>query len=481
MSTFSGLSTALSSLTAQRQALDVSGQNVANVNTVGYTRQRANLTSVGGVTVPSMFSVSNGVGNGTKVSDFARLGDVFLDTRVRVQTSSATYLKAVADGLKALEATVGEPSASKTGFSDQLTAMWGAWNDLANTPDTEAARSVVLETSSAVAARLGSMYAAARTEWNQQYDTAVALVAKTNATAANVADLNARIQQITNSGGVANELIDARDLAVTELAALVGGTVQYGNDGQVDVLVGGNPLVAGSTARELKVSGAPSFGHVMGTAGGEATAVTIEWASRPGSSAGLDGGQLAGILAVLAPANETGTGGPLAEAAARYDRLAVDLARQVNDLHAGAYTVDGQPGGEFFTFTGQPGALSLTVAITDPSRIAVSASAQDQLDGSVAARLAALGTTPGGPDAQWNAFVVDLGSRTSSAGARAAVSEVARASAVSQQLANASVDLDEETVNMVAYQRAYEGAARVLTAIDQMLDTLINRTGVVGR
>jgi flagellar hook-associated protein 1 FlgK len=81
----------------------------------------------------------------------------------------------------------------------------------------------------------------------------------------------------------------------------------------------------------------------------------------------------------------------------------------------------------------------------------------------------------------WSAFVVDLGVKSASATSRATVAEAARATASAAQLAQTSVDTDEETVNMLAFQRAYEGAARVLTAVDEMLDTLINRTGVVGR
>ena len=63
----------------------------------------------------------------------------------------------------------------------------------------------------------------------------------------------------------------------------------------------------------------------------------------------------------------------------------------------------------------------------------------------------------------------------------AAITEATRSNAEGLQMSNASVDVDEEAVNMLTYQRAYEGAARVLTAIDAMLDTLINRTGLVGR
>ena len=94
MSTFSGISTALSSLIAQRTALDVAGQNVANANTDGYTRQRADLGAVSTVQVASMFSTGDGVGSGVRVTSISRATDPFLDAKLRSQTSGASYLAA---------------------------------------------------------------------------------------------------------------------------------------------------------------------------------------------------------------------------------------------------------------------------------------------------------------------------------------------------------------------------------------------------
>jgi len=481
VSTFSGLSTALSSLTAQRQALEVSGQNVANANTVGYTRQRATMSAVSATEVPSMFSVASGAGLGTKVTSIDRLADVFLDAKVRTATSSASYLAARADAYSTLEQGVGEPAT--TGLSGQLSTMWAAWQDVANTPDKTSARSVLLENAKAVADRLGTLYTTVRTQWDQTRTTTVALVDQVNTAAASIADLNTRIGEITASGGTAHELMDQRDQLATSLSSLVGATSELRPDGTLEVLVGGNALVSGKHASALAVVGATSFGQA--TSG---QAVSVVWSDRPTQDAGLDGGRVAGLLSVLAPADASGTGGVLAEAAAQYDTLATTLATQVNALHGTALTLptppatEGVPGGDFFAFTaGQPAALGLHVAITDPSAVAVAQAGSGALDSSVADAIAQLGSATTGPDALWNRAVSDLGVRVSSATSRADVAEAARSSAEGQQLAQASVDTDEETVNMLAFQRAYEGAARVLTAIDEMLDTLINRTGLVGR
>ncbi|NMM15748.1 MAG: flagellar hook-associated protein FlgK [Cellulomonas sp.] len=474
MSTFSGISTALSSLIAQRQALEVSGQNIANSNTVGYTRQRASISSLPAASVSSMFSTNNGPGQGTQVTGIERLGDVFIDTRVRTETAGSAYLSARSSAYTTLEQSVGEPST--TGLAAQLSTLWAGFHDVGNTPDKDSARSALLESAKAVVDRIATLYSAAGTQWTQARTTTVALVDQVNTTAANVADLNTRILSITNTGGSANELMDQRDLLVTQLSGLVGATARVRDNGTVDVLVAGNALVSGATTKALTVTGPTLFSGA--TAGG---AVGAEWASRPGVAVGLDGGRVAGLLSVLAPP-AGGNGGMLTEAAASYDALATKLANSVNALHSGATTVGGATGINFFAIDAtKPAALGLSVAITLPSDIAVATPGKGALDGSVADKIATLGTAADGPDAAWSSIVVQLGVRTASGASRATVAEASRASAASQQLAQMSVSTDEESTNMLAYQRAYEGSARVLTAIDAMLDTLINRTGLVGR
>jgi flagellar hook-associated protein 1 FlgK len=477
VSTFSGLGTALSSLIAQRQALDVSGQNVANANTVGYTRQRAAIASLPAASVASMFSTSNGVGLGSTVTGIQRLSDGFLDARVRTETAGASYLAAQSAASTQLEKSVGEPST--TGLAAQLSTLWGAWGDLSNTTQKESSRAVLLESAQAVVDRVASLYDAASTQWDHARTTTVSLVDQVNTTATNVAELNARILAISNAGSSPNELMDERDQLVVSLSGLVGATTRTRPDGQLDVYVAGNPLVDGSRVKALEVTGPTTFAQATGGA-----SVTVSWVGKPGMPVGLDGGRVAGLLAVTAPpGTPAGSGGMLTEAAASYDALAQKIHDDVNAIHSTATRTDGvTPGGDFFVIdAGKPPALGFRVAITDPAHIAVADATKGALDGSKGDAISRLGDSDTGPDASWAATVVRLGVRTASAASRANVAETSRAAAASAQLSQASVDTDEEAVNMLAYQRAYEGAARVLTAIDQMLDTLINRTGVVGR
>ncbi len=147
-------------------------------------------------------------------------------------------------------------------------------------------------------------------------------------------------------------------------------------------------------------------------------------------------------------------------------------------MHQAGKGLDGVTGRDLFTGTT---ARSLAVAVTDPAHVAAAAAGGGALDESNADALAALGKGPSSPDAGWRAFVSDVGARSQAATRRAGAQAVVVSDVMAAREAVSGVDIDEELTNMVMFQRAYEGAARMLTAVDQALDTLINRTGLVGR
>ena len=475
MSTFSGLSTALSSLTAQRQALEIAGQNIANVNTPGYTRQRLEIGAVSAGQGATLFSQGNLIGNGVQATSVSRLGDLFMDARVRTTTSSAAYLAARTDAYKRLESTIAEPG--DNGIAKQLDDFWSTWQDVATSPGSAAVGQVLLEAAGSVQRSIATGYTAVVTQWDQTRSKAESLVSDINSTASAVAELNDKIRQISVSGGNANELIDQRNVLTTSLSALAGATVRHREDGTVDVNVAGNPLVSGVTANKLKLTGSTEM------VGAEGNPVRVEWDRVPaGSPAALEGGELAGALSVLAPAED---GGLLAESAASYNALATKLAETVNTIHTTGVThIDGvqAQGGNFFTIDAtSPPALGLKVAITDTRQIVTGVAGGGANDSSIADKISQIGEDKDSPDTVWSAFVVTTGVKAKATLQSATVAEVARMTAEGLQLSQTAVDQDEESVNMLSFQRAYQGAARVMTAIDEMLDQLINRTGVVGR
>lgn len=476
MSIFSGLNGALTSLIAQSRALDTAGNNIANVNTPGYTRQRANLQSIEGAAAPSLHAIPGAAANGgVRVASIDRLGDLFLEARVRQESAASSCISAVSEVMSLLESTVAEPG--ENGLGAQLDTFFTSWADLANVPDSGAARAVLLESAHVLVDAIGAGYRAVESQWAAARGRAGAVAEEVNAIADSVADLNARIRSINTAGGSPNALVDQRQQHLVSLACLVGGEARPRPDGSVDVMLAGNALVRGEAVHHVRLSGPTAL------AGLDAAPLGLTW-TESGNAVGAIAGELRGLVSVLGPAGTPEVpGDALADLAARYDALATTLATSVNDLHTGAApagATQAPPASPpFFTLPADPrvpAALGLGVGV-GVGQIVTGGSGLGPLDSSIADAISQLTTAR---DA-WSRTVVDLGVNTRRASQRADNAQSNLDVATNALLARTGVNLDEETVALMASQRAYEAAARVITTIDQMLDVLINRTGVVGR
>jgi flagellar hook-associated protein 1 FlgK len=474
MSTFSALNTAFTGLSAARAAMNTAGQNIANANTEGYTRQRVTTSSVGAPANVGLAASNRPVaGQGVNVDAIARLGNAFADSRVRTSAAQAGYAGARAEALSGIEANLHEPGAD--GISAQLHTFWANWGDVANQPDSPATGGVLLQNAAVLTSKIAGGYTALDNQWTATRGTIDTMAADLNASASQVAALNGQIRSALAAGGAANELIDQRAQLAANIAALAGGTVRDNSDGTLDVVVGGNSIVSGTTTRAVTVTGGARLDDAAGAP------VKIEWADRPGQAVAMDGGKLAGTLSVLAPASG-GNGGPIAEAAKAYDEFAASLAAAVNAAHQNGSTPSGATGTDFFTFTagGHP-ALTLTVKPTDSSGVAAGKPGAGAYDGSNADLISQIGAGANSPDHAWSTIVTGTGVAAKSELLQSQLADAVSAAAVMAQSSGAGVDLDEENVNLLAAQQAYQAAARVMTAVDEALDILINRTGLVGR
>lgn len=480
VSTFGSLQTAYSGLSAARAGLDVTGQNMANVGTTGYTRQRIVQAEVG---APAQTGFVRGTaalaGQGVSVDAIARLASSTLDTRVRFSAGAAAYADTRATALDQLETGLHEPGAD--GLSAKLDGLWSAWSDLATHLDDPGSASALIGAAKTVATALSAGSSAIDAQWSATRSALATQVGELNDAAKQVADLNGAIRTAVASGGTANELLDQRDQLTEEIATLTGASVRDNGDGTVDVVIGGNPLVQGTTARGVTLDGPPTLGAMNTTGTGQPSAPSLRWVGGSVGPVALGGGSIAGGLSLLAPANDAHTGGALAEASAAYDRVATDLATTVNARHATGTTPSGATGTAFFALAaGVPAAQGLSVVPTDGSGLATR-SATGQFDASALTAIAGIGSGAGGPDATWATFVTGVGSASRTASSESTLTGLALTNARTQQQSSAGVDMDEENVSLLAYQHAYQGAARVLTAVDEMLDTIINRLGLVGR
>lgn len=458
MGTFDSISTALSGLYAQRQGLDVAAQNIANASTDGYTRQKVQMQSVGALSVPSLWGTSSSVPGGVNVTGISRMQDAYVDAQVRDSHAAQAQLTQSAGTLTSIESLFTEPST--TGLSEQLSGLWGAFQDVANQPGDTGVRASLLQKATTVTDWLNNAASSLSAQSSGMSTQIGAIVSQVNDAASRLAQLNGSIAAVQPSGVAVNELADQRDQLATQLATLVGGTVVTDDSGNVNVRMGGRELVAGTMASPL----------TSASVGGQ---TLVQWKS-DGSTATVPGGQLKALV--------DGVGTVIPQWTARIDQVASALTAQVNALQQSGYDLNGALGTPLFSGTT---AATVSVAITDPKLVAASAVAPTggsaSLDATVATKLGRIGATAGSPDAVYRGMVTDLGQTVRTTTDRVTTQDAIVASADQARQSVSGVSTDEEMTSIVAYQRAYEACSRVLTAVDSTLDTLINHTGLVGR
>jgi flagellar hook-associated protein 1 len=448
MSSFSGLTDALTALNAARYALDVTGQNISNANTPGYTRQRADLIEAGPVAgAPSLYATQHADSTVT-ASGTSRLNDPVIDMRARSEHGRNSYLQTSANTLSSVEDLFDEPS--NNGLAEQLNDFWNSWAAVANNPGDSAARNVVLQKASSVAGTLNEASAALGRLNQSLNDQAGATVTQINTATGQLAQLNSAIAVGTATGAADNQLLDQRDTLLMSLSDLAGAQSTINPDGTATVTIGGQTVVSSTTATAVSVNASNQL-------------------DVGGSIAGTAGGRLQGLLDGLTTTVPTYT--------AQLDSVAAALAGTTNAAQAGGYDLAGNPGGPLFA-GGTAGTIG--VAITDPSLLAASGTPGGNLDGSVALSVSRLGNSAVGADASYRTLIGTLATDSQRANQQATVQQSVTDSVDALAMSSSGVSIDEETTNLLTYQRAYQASSRVLTTVDQTLDTLINHTGTVG-
>ncbi|HZB18741.1 MAG TPA: flagellar hook-associated protein FlgK [Blastococcus sp.] len=465
MSTFSGLNTVTTALWAQRRALDVTGQNIANVNTEGYSRQRVDLQAIGGSAVPAFYSTSPGIGAGVSADDVQRIRDAFLEGRGHTEHANSARLLVEADALEQVQTAFREPG--NTGIQSLLADMWSGWEDVANEPDTDAGRAQVIQRMETLVGGIHFSNASLEAQWTQTRENLEVLVEDVNEAAGTIAELNKAIRGATQAGLPANDLADRRDVLVMKLADQVGATVRPGQYGSVDVVVGGMSLVSGSSASRLAVAG-PTDPDLI-TASDRPRLVTSA-GGHPVAAGGTAGGQLSALVTII-PGYR-----------AQLDGVAASLASALNAGQAAGFDRLGSAG---IAILGPPGAVTaatITMLFTDPALIAASGiGGAPNLDNSNADAIGKLRSDPLGVDAGYRTMIVELGVQAAVTIRNQDVQAVITTQVDAARESVAGVNIDEEMTNMLSFQHAYSAASRMVTAIDETLDQLINRTGLVGR
>jgi len=453
---FASLNSAARALDAQRLGLDVVGQNIANVNSPGYTRRALDLSPI-----PPNTKFS--AGGGVTVEDIHAQRDYLIERRLRTETSAERREAALADALGIVELALGKAGQS---VDADLSAFFDSFATLAENPTSAVSRNEVQDQGQNLAASFRAI-SSGLTSARQDADTQVgSVVEDINNIVERIRTLNQTIASSPPEARLAPQ--DAQALLVRQLTELADVSVLQRTDGGVDVSIGnGRPLVVGVTAYEVDATATGPSGYLQ---------LSTEGFSLTGE---ITGGKLGALLEV----RDATIPGYLTQ----LDELAYEVVQQVNDLHATGYDQSGTAGGDFFSFsaslTGSAGAaaaIRLDPAIVNDGSL-IAASGSTEVGGNTVARaIAALrdarvlsGGTATLSDA-WGQLVYRVGRDVKNA-----QSEQSNRSEILNQVESlrdqvSGISLDEEAAQMLRFQRAYEANARFFRLIDETLDMLFS-------
>lgn len=460
-SLFGILNSGAGAIRVNQRDLATVGNNIANAQTPGYTRQQLVRRAVDG---PN--DGKGAVGNGVDIDVIERVRDRFAEREYLAGREASSFADSRASWLSQVEAPFDETTTS--GVGDAIGSFFNSLRTLTATPNDTAARTAVRDAADAVGkafARASDGLDAVSSGVNSALPD---MVGEANSLAARIAALNSSIQRSEGAGGgPANDLRDQRDEAARQLIEKTGGQILESSQG-VTVLVGGRALVDGDRAGTLDTQNAAAGTRVVfRDSSGQTTDVTsLITRGKIGAALEVRDTVVAGLRTKL-------------------DSLAYDLATRVNEVHRAGVGKDGVGGRDLFTpLSGAPGAAkSLTVSaavLASTDAIAASGSLADQTGNLGATALAALDDEgrPALAGQRMNGYYASLAGEAGRQAAdangmqQAEMHRLDQVSALREQVSG--VTLDEEMAKVITLQASFAAAAKVVTTVDQMLQTILN-------
>jgi flagellar hook-associated protein 1 FlgK len=448
---FEGLQISRSGVAASQRALDVIAHNIANVSTPGHSRQRVEQVSTERLG-PSLLLGPGANGAGVAITSVSRAGDVVLDANVRSELGNSASLEVGLQTLSEIERALG-PHAD--GLSEALTAFWNGWEEVSLDSSSATARAQVIGAAESLSRALSGAAQEVDMVHAANVATASTKLEEQNTALAEVARLNGEIRAQHAIGDNANAMMDERDRQVDQLASSLGAKVHMTDGEMMNISVGGFEVVRGTNHSSLSISGDPG---TMQTDNGSTIASGGEIGAR------LFEGQAATTQVI-----------------AELDSLATTLRDVVNAQHQLGFDLAGTAGGDLFSATS---AADFGLASGFTADLLAASSSGASADGNHALDMAGLRNqngVSGTLNDQARSIVGRIGAAVLTAQTRADANDGVLATLQASRGAVSGVNLDEELTMLLQYQRSYEASARVMTSVDQMLDVLINRTGLVGR
>ena len=470
---FGTLNMGARSLQTQQMGVEVAGHNLSNVNNPNYSRQRVEIET--SLTLP--IGGLGSEGTGATVVSIKQIRDQILDDQITSEFSVSGSLGSQQRALQYAQANLGQridrqssgPDAAATatslagefGLAEGITTLFNSFQSVAVNPRDNTERTVLLENAKALASKFRQTDTRLQQLKTTLDDSLASDVTAANRLLTDVAKLNDQITDAENrTSGAANDLRDQRQGKIEELAKLVKVSVSRNATGVLSVAVGGTTLVTGKNQLDSLQS--------YDAGGGQMLVRTVTG----GTALPLTGGTMEGTI--------TARDGTIAKLRQDINSLASLVIGDVNATHATGYSLTGTTGANFFSGTN---ASNITLNGTldgNPHLVQASSSATIKGDNQVAVQLAQLAdkkqaTLSNQTFGQYfNRTVADLGQSLSSVNGQAETEDVVQTMLTRQRDSLMGVSIDEEMTDLVKFQKAYQASARIITTIDEMLDTVLN-------
>lgn len=444
-----GLETARRAMLAHQTVLNVTGHNVANVNTPGYSRRSATLVTTPGE--PESFGI---LGSGVRVDEIRRHRDVLLDAQWRHESALSGRYAARADLLGRAAELFSEPS--ENGIARKLDDFWNGWLEFSNQPEDLSLRVLVSGSASGLAEAIRTQDARIGELVSEEQNSIELQVSEVNQRLSEIAQLNEQIVR-SEAGrlGENGDLRDQRDLALDELSRLVGAGHITRQDGTVVVRIGSRTVVDGGRVDSLRAE------RVTGANGPEMRLLF----DSDGADLAEPTGEIGGRWEVVTRS--------LPELRNRLDQWTRSFITEVNRAHAA-----GPSGVAFFTGDRASSIELNPILRDDPSQIDAGSSG-DPGDNDIALAMAALrdapvlanGTTT--LEEGYRSLVGGLGPQAQQAEQIRLSQESVVAHLEQDRLAASGVNLEEEMTRLIGSQKAFEAAARLFQTASDLIDTLL--------
>jgi flagellar hook-associated protein 1 FlgK len=467
---FGTINLAARALQTQQEALEITGQNLANVTNPAYARQRVLIAS--SPTVPTAIGPQ---GTGVEAVAIQQIRDALMDVQIQSETSTTNYLQTMQSALQYLQTNLGQvidrqaqgadgassvAGVGQLGLAEYISDLFNAFQSLSTNPTSMADRQILMLKASSLttqfnqlATRLGNLSDSIDAALQDDVSTANQLLA-------DIADLNGKITVVELGTNVtANDLRDQRQAKLEELARYASVDTAAQPDGSVTVSIGGVTMVAGNRVSDTLETYNAGGGQLLVRA---ATATTT-----------LDtGGSIQARIDVR--------DGALKSLSDDLDSLAATLITTVNAVHKDGYSLTGSSDADFFTGS-DAATIGVNSALVDnPALIQASGASGAVGDNQVALALAQLADAP--QDAlggltfgqSYAQGVARMGQTLASTNSQLSTQQVVQNMLTKQRNSISGVSIDEEMTNLTVFQRAYQANARLISVVDELLMTLVN-------